>query len=187
LVALVWAPLLVGCATDAEHTRGVTVAFESVDGPPPVVFDRLVSHLAAEARMQKIAVVSRRAPARYRVRAYLAAKIEPRRTSVAWVWDVYDSDLQRATRIAGEEVADRDGRNAWAAADDRLVGRIAESGMRELATFFSGQGTAPRGGGPTAPELTPSTPTEPPAAPVDNGIRVATSELVTDASSQASR
>src|SRR5437868_9567971 len=38
---------------------GSTVAFESIDGPPPEVFHRLVADLNAEAGIRKNAVVSR--------------------------------------------------------------------------------------------------------------------------------
>lgn len=100
------AMLLGACATEAEHgTRGATVAFESIDGPPRAIFDQLVARLDAEARARQVAVVSRRSPARYRVRLYLAATVERKRTAIAWVLDVYDSDLRRAARIAGEEPA----------------------------------------------------------------------------------
>ncbi|MET0722035.1 MAG: hypothetical protein ABWY64_14500, partial [Tardiphaga sp.] len=39
---------------------GATVAFESVDGPPPQVFDRMVNLLDSEARLRNLAVVSRK-------------------------------------------------------------------------------------------------------------------------------
>ena len=41
---------------------------------------------------------------------------------IAWVWDVYDSNQQRALRLSGEEPAGKVGRgDAWAAADDLRV------------------------------------------------------------------
>src|SRR5262249_32020482 len=46
---------------------GTTVAFESIDGPPPAVFDRLVATLNTEANAHNLAVVSRNEAATYRV------------------------------------------------------------------------------------------------------------------------
>jgi hypothetical protein len=155
--------------TEAEHNpNAATVAFESVDGPPRAVFDRLVARLDTAARDRQVAVVSRKSPARYRVRVYLAAKIEPRRTAVDWIWDVYDSDLQRAIRIGGEERASRAGDDAWAAADDGVLGQIAEAGMRQLAAFAAASDHLT-----TAPEMARPAPVHPPAAPPAAGIRVA--------------
>src|SRR4051794_20362296 len=52
---------------------GATVAFESVDGPPPQVFDRMVSVLESESKLRELAIVSRQGSAAYRVRSYLSA------------------------------------------------------------------------------------------------------------------
>ena len=82
-----------------------TVAFESIDGPPPEVFRKLVADLNAEAGTRKIAVVSRESAATYRVRGYVSALVERDKTTFAWVWDVYDTDKRRTLRIAGEEPA----------------------------------------------------------------------------------
>jgi hypothetical protein len=172
-IALALAPLLGGCASESAHsTVGATVAFESIDGPPRPVFDRLVARLDAEARVRRVAVVSRRASARYRIRAYLAAKLEPRRTTIVWVWDVYDSDLRRAIRIFGEEPAGARRPQAWAAADERVLARIAEAGMTQLAAFAAGPGAIPPDGLPTRPGAAPG-PADPPADPPAEDIRVA--------------
>jgi len=87
----------------APSGGGSTVAFESIDGPPPDVFRRLVADLNAEAGTRKIAVVSRESAATYRVRGYVSALVERDKTTFAWVWDVYDADKRRALRISGEE------------------------------------------------------------------------------------
>lgn len=129
---------------------GATVAFESVDGPPPQVFDRLVNLLDGEARLRNLAVVSRQDGAAYRVRSYLAAQIRGGRTTIAWVWDVYDRDQQRAMRLAGEEQAGKAGRDAWAAADDLVLRRIAQAGLTGLAGMINGPTPS---GSPAAPAL----------------------------------
>jgi hypothetical protein len=141
-----------GCVTGADSgartaltvLSATSVAFESIDGPPPAVFSRMVASLNDEATAQHVTVVSRTGPATYRVRAYVSATVNRGKTSFVWVWDVYDADRQRALRIAGEEPAAAGRhRDAWALADDQVVRRIARSGMERVAAFLS----EPRSGG----------------------------------------
>src|ERR1700736_4445727 len=79
---LVAACVLGGCANGntpsdsfamASPGGGATVAFESVDGPPPQVFDRMVGVLDSESKLRSLSVVSREGTAAYRVRSYLSA------------------------------------------------------------------------------------------------------------------
>src|SRR4051794_17258695 len=121
---------------------GATVAFESIDGPPPHVFDRMVNLLDSESKLRNLAIVSREASAAYRIRGYLAAQVSRGRTTIAWVWDVYDRDQQRALRLSGEEPAGKAGRDAWAAADDVVLRRIAQAGLTGLNGMIDGT-TAP--------------------------------------------
>ena len=117
---------------------GSTVAFESIDGPPPDVFRRPVADLNAEAGTRKIAVVSRESAATYRVRGYVSALVERDKTTFAWVWDVYDSDKRRALRISGEEpAAAGKRRDAWAAADEQVLRRMARNGMDQMSGFLN--------------------------------------------------
>jgi hypothetical protein len=137
----------------ASMGNGATVAFESVDGPPPQVFDRLVSLLDSEARLRSLAVVSREDGAAYRVRTYLSAQIRGGRNNIAWVWDVYDRDQQRALRLTGEEQTGKSGGDAWASADDLVLRRIAQAGLTGLSGMISGTAPsevapAPRGNSP---------------------------------------
>lgn len=127
-------------ASNAFASAGTsTVAFESVDGPPPQVFDRLVSALDSEAKLRGIPVMSREGGSTYRVRSYLSAQIRGKRTTIAWTWDVYDANQQRALRLTGEEAATRSGPDAWAAADDTVIRRIAQAGLTGLNGLLSGQ------------------------------------------------
>ena len=121
-----------------------TVAFESIDGPPPEVFSKLVANLNAEAGTRKIAVVSRESAATYRVRGYVSALVERDKTTFAWVWDVYDTDKRRALRISGEELAAAGKRrDAWAAADEQVLRRMAKSGMDQMSGFLNSSEPAP--------------------------------------------
>jgi hypothetical protein len=120
---------------------GPTVAFESIDGPPPNVFDRMVDVLDSESKLRNLSIVSREGSASYRVRSYLAAQVSRGRTVIAWVWDVYDRDQQRALRLSGEEPAGKAGRDPWTAADDLVLRKIAQAGLSGLSAMING--TAP--------------------------------------------
>jgi len=161
-----------GCATDVQLTgtfappataSGPTVAFESIDGPPPGVFQKLVQNIESEAGARQLAVVSREAPAQYRVRTYLSAQVDRKQVTIAWVWDVYDADKRRAVRITGEEKAGPASRDAWMAADDRALRAIARTGVTELAKFFANPGRDQPGPGPAEGPLTVAAMGGPPA------------------------
>ncbi len=125
-----------------------TVAFESIDGPPPQVFDRMVSVLDSESKLRNLSIVSREGGASYRIRSYLSAQIVHGRTMIAWVWDVYDNNQQRALRLSGEEPAGKAGRDAWAAADDLVLRKIAQAGLSGLSGMING---TPADAPPAAP------------------------------------
>jgi hypothetical protein len=144
------APTLISAAP-----RG-TVAFESIDGLPEGQFRKLVQSLSQEAEWRQLAVVSRAENAQYRVRGYAAASIRGKRTTISWVWDVYDADRQRTTRIYGEERSSTAHRG-WAVADDAMIDRIAKDGMTQLAGFLGSPGGNP------PPATVPAAPTSGPA------------------------
>jgi len=135
----------------AQLPRGATVAFDSLDGLPPNQFQRLVKNLNDEAQSRRLAVISREQPSAYRVRGYLAATVAKHQTTISWVWDVFDQDEHRALRISGEEIAKVRHKDAWAAADDAMLQRIAQSSMEQLAVFLTSPAVAPG----TAPAAEP--------------------------------
>jgi hypothetical protein len=152
LLAAVCAMALAACTQDGQlgmagQPRGATVAFDSIDGPPAGQFRQLVQNLNNESQTRRLAVMSRENPSAYRVRGYLAAKVVNRQTTISWVWDVFDQDGRRVLRITGEETANSRtlGRhqNAWSAADDAMLHRIASSSMDQLAVFLTSSDVAP--------------------------------------------
>ncbi|MGF6308091.1 hypothetical protein ABIB82_006892 [Bradyrhizobium sp. i1.8.4] len=150
VIAVTWLAIacaLGGCAAGggaadsyamATPASGATVAFESIDGPPPQVFDRMVGVLDSESKLRSLSIVSRQGTAAYRVRSYLSAQVVRGRTMISWVWDVYDSNQQRALRLSGEEPAGKAGRDAWAAADDLVLRKIAQAGLSGLSGMING-------------------------------------------------
>jgi hypothetical protein len=147
--------------------NGATVAFESIDGPPPQVFDRMVGVLDSESKLRNLQVVSREGAASYRVKSYLAAQVSRGQATIAWVWDVYDSGQQRALRLSGEEPAGKAGHDAWNAADDLVLRRIAQAGFSGLSAMVNG----------TAPSDAPP----PTATPDRRGPAVASAEQLSPA------
>jgi hypothetical protein len=133
----------------ASTSASPTVTFESIDGPPPQVFDRMVSVLDSESKLRSLSIVSREGTAAYRVRSYLSAQVNHGRAVIAWVWDVYDRDQQRALRLSGEEPAGKAGRDAWTAADDLVLRKIAQAGFSGLSAMINGTG-------PDAPSPAPA-------------------------------
>jgi hypothetical protein len=167
------ASALGGCASSggssgafamASPSDSPTVAFDSIDGPPPQVFDRMVSVLDSETKMRNLAIVSREDQAAYRVRSYLSAEVAHGKAMIAWVWDVYDRDQQRAMRISGEEPAGKAGRDAWAAADDMVLRRIAQAGLAGLASMINGTPDTPAPAPPPGKHGPAVASAEPPAS-----------------------
>jgi len=142
--------MVAGCTTSGQPVLATgmgasgprTVAFESIDGPPETLFRKLVTQLTQEANARQVAMVSRESPAQYRIRGYVAAHVQGKKTTITWVWDVYDADRERAMRIAGE-VPGAPSERAWAAADDEVVTRMARDGMSRLAVFLANPGSGP--------------------------------------------
>jgi hypothetical protein len=140
-IALFAALALAGCAAQADITGSITpvgartVAFESIDGAPRPVFDRMVSALSAEAEKRDLPVVSQTGPSSYRIRAYLAVSTEKKKkqAKIEWVWDVFDSLSRRAFRLTGEEPLGQAGRDPWTQADDKTLARIAAKGFDALS------------------------------------------------------
>jgi hypothetical protein len=139
--------VLAGCASgeaavtgSIPRPAGQTIAFESIDGPPRPVFERLVSALSAEADKRQLPVVSHTGPATWRVRAYLAAHVEKKKkqATLTWVWEVFDGNQSRAFRLTGEEPLGNPGTDAWALCHDELLRRIAAKGFDQLSARIGG-------------------------------------------------
>jgi hypothetical protein len=147
-VAALLAALASGCTTSntsnasltTSGASGPTIAFDSIDGPPVGIFNRMVDNLSSEAQSRNLAIASREGAANYRVRGYLAAQVIRGRTHVSWVWDVYDDDKLRALRITGEEAGGRGGGDPWSVADEPMLRRIARASMDRLAAYVGNPG-----------------------------------------------
>jgi hypothetical protein len=123
----------------------------------------MVDVLDSESKLRSLAIVSREGAAAYRVRSYLSAQVVSGKTVIAWVWDVYDANQQRALRLSGQEQIGRGAtRDPWSAADDLVLRKIAQAGLSGLSGMLNG--TAPANTAP--PRLGP--------APASTGPAIAT-------------
>ena len=185
--------LVSGCTTDGTTSNvslatgtaaavGPTIAFESIAGPPPGVFNKLVDDLSTEAQSRNLAIASREGAANYRVRGYLAAQVIRGRTHVSWVWDVYDGGAKlRTLRISGEEAGGRAGGDPWSVADDPMLRKIARTSMDQLAAFLGNPGAIPDGGTAIAEAPEPEAPPKKPRRPRSAAMPTAAERLAMSA------
>ena len=124
-----------------------------------------MSVLDSESKLRTLQIVSREGSAAYRVRCYLSAQVIRGKTVIAWVWDVYDRDQQRALRLSGEEVGGKAGprrpTRPLGAADDLVLRKIAQAGLSGLSGMIKGPPDAP-----------------PPASPGRRGPAVASADAL---------
>lgn len=136
---------LAACETNDNLTTGSignavprAIAFELIDGPPPQVFTRLVTQLSSQAETRQLPIVSRTNPAAWRVRLYLAAHVERKQAGISWVGDVYDTRLNRAYRVSGEEplgpAAKGAKKDIWSLVDNAVLSRIAANSLDAIMT-----------------------------------------------------
>ena len=159
------AALLAGCQTAGDQLitgsipqiGGRTIAFESIDGPPQPVFERLVAKLAAEAEAKQLPIVSRTGAAAYRVRLYLLAEFEGKKARISWVADLFDGAQQRVTQVAGVEPAGAARKDFWQKVDDATLARIAARSLEAIMAATGGTPLpapdAPRREGPSGPVI----------------------------------
>ena len=121
----------------------------------------MVGVLDSESKLRSLSIVSREGTAAYHVRSYLSAQVVRGRTVIAWVWDVYDANQQRALRLSGEEpTTAKGGRDPWQAADDLVLRKIAQAGFSGLSNMINGAptdapGSVPDLRGPAVASITP--------------------------------
>ena len=94
---------LAACQSVSDGSpAGVPIAVEIIDGPPAPVRTALAGELATAASARQVEIVGSGAPARYRVRGYLSTETSADgKTTLAFVWDVFDGDKHRAKRLTG--------------------------------------------------------------------------------------
>lgn len=152
ILGLTFGAAAAGCSSNGHSFgplaagRSATIAIESIEGPPPVLASKLATDLTEAAEARQLTIVSSEDQANYRVRGYISTHVERGKTSVSWVWDIYDADMRRAARITGEEPSSGKAgggkpRSEWTSVDDRVLRRIAQSGMDRILIFLNSSDT----------------------------------------------
>lgn len=120
----------------------VPVAIESLDGMPEAVAPRFSAAFTRAAQAREIAFVDAAGAPRFRLRGYLNAFASDGGTTLAWVFDVYDSARKRAQRVSGSELLKRSGGDPWGQIDEAALSLAANRGLDEVGAFLA----AARGG-----------------------------------------
>lgn len=117
---------------------GVPIALEVMDGPPAPVRTALTQELAAAASARQVELAGASAPARYRVRGYLSAESDAEGgLALAYVFDVFDAEKRRATRLAGSSPIRTAAADPWSGLDQDTLAELAGRSMDEIAAFLS--------------------------------------------------
>ena len=132
------------------NASGVAVSFESIEGPPAPVVNRLMNGLSEEAAAYQIAVLPKSGTPLYRIRGYLAYAPDGN-PSISYAWDIYDTDQRHSFRVTGAEPSTARRTGAWAS-DEQAIRSIARASMEQLATFIA----ATRTGASTALAYAPT-------------------------------
>ena len=137
---------LAGCQTGGSMSfasltspdRGMPLTVESIDGPPAPVQTAIVDELASAAARNNVDLVTDGSPVRYRVRGYLTPDTSaPGKPALAYVWDVFDAQKRRATRVSGSSSLKVSRKDPWEGLDKEALAKLAADSMAEIASFLS--------------------------------------------------
>jgi hypothetical protein len=115
---------------------GATVAFASIEGPPPDVAARFSDQLAAASASRAIVTADPQS-ANYLVRGYLTAYAVPEGTAITYVWDVFDSQKRHAQRVDDTVTLKESASDPWSLANDAVIASIAGKSADDLAAYLS--------------------------------------------------
>lgn len=115
-----------------------TFAFEPFVGAPGNTADELSKEIGARAGVEKLQLVRRvDGKPSYRVKGYLTATGTAAGGSVFFVFDVFDANGVRLTRISGQESTSGVSGDPWAAVDVATLKRIAARTVLELKAWVN--------------------------------------------------
>jgi hypothetical protein len=113
-----------------------SVAFVSVDGPPPSVAANFDQEMLRQAMASNIVIVDNK-KARYLVRGYLSAYRTEGGAAVEYVWDVFTRDKKRAQRVNDVLEVKGEGADPWAIAGQAALASVAAKSADDLAAFLT--------------------------------------------------
>jgi hypothetical protein len=115
---------------------GATVAFVSIDGPPGAISAQFSRALAREASSRDIKIADAKS-ARYFIRGYLSASSTKDGAVVAYVWDVFDRNKDRAQRVSDSLQVNGDNSDPWRIVGEAALDSVAAKSADDLAAFLS--------------------------------------------------
>ena len=119
----------------AARTR---LRFDPIVGATVDVATPLTERLAQRARARGIRLAGNTDPSTTHVlKGYFSTLTEGGRTTVIYVWDVYDPSGNRLHRINGQQKAPAGGGEGWAAVSPATMQAIADSTIDQLASWLS--------------------------------------------------
>lgn len=147
VLALLVGGALAGCNSTGGSRGGPTVAappeatmpapppipasqasfrFEQMLGVPTNAADTLAAALGNAARARGLTLVRRGDPtASYRVLGYLSASGDADGTQIVFVWDIFDAEGRRLTRLTGTQAAGGASGDPWAGVSSEELEAVA--------------------------------------------------------------
>ena len=115
---------------------GATLAFASIEGPPPPLSASFSDQLAAAATSRAIATTDPQS-ADYLVRGYLTAYTVPEGTAITVVWDVFDRGKRHTRRVDDTIILQGSADDPWSLANSAVMASVAGKSADDLAAFLS--------------------------------------------------
>ncbi|WP_430511567.1 hypothetical protein [Pannonibacter phragmitetus] len=115
-----------------------TFAFEPFTGAPGNTADELAQEIGTRAGIERLKLVRRvDAKPTYRVKGYLTATGTPAGGSVFFVFDVFDANGVRLTRISGTEAIGGVSGDPWMSVSTSSLQQIASRAVLELKAWVN--------------------------------------------------
>ena len=130
-------------ATTGQPARNVgAISFTLVIGAPVSAVQPLSRRLGTEARSRGLTILqSASGDSDHILKGYFSAFTDGDKTTVAFVWDVLDSQGNRLHRIRGQEVAQGTAQDPWDVVQDTTMESIATRTITDYVSWRSSSGS----------------------------------------------
>lgn len=121
----------------ASLATSAKVSLAPVIGAPSGAVSAMSKRLAQRSAERGIAVVAPGAPgAAYDMKGYFSAITESGKTTVIYVWDIFDTRGNRLHRIQGQESAPGTSPDGWSSVSSRMMEAIGARTVDEFAAWL---------------------------------------------------
>lgn len=115
----------------------IPVSLISVDGLPVSKNQQLNELLLEEAKQRNVILTMESGQPRFKIKGYMSAYTVEGGTVMSWVWDMYDTHLQRAQRLGSSTLIKRNHIDPWSVVDDATLKIVASNSMNEIAAYLA--------------------------------------------------